>query len=700
MAGLWEQVLSYIAESAPTSRDEVTGLQWISGVEVGGLGAGGNWDIKKFADATQATTHVVATPAGSMPVTTTTSGTVGVGLRMNNAEFEKTDGPWAKLLKTGSTILDPLVHAPHQNTVVSIPSFNYAIDALTKMAAKVEAWADRFGQEAKEVETGGNFKGETAKSFQSLLQNAGLSLKDFAKLVGDPQVLQSLADSRDKQLAEAVGLLNGWINWRDHPSKLMSPSIATKTVFDENVTQIVHVNGSVTKLVTNWGTFDVSDSSWSETLRGHLENGAKDKWKAHFAEHLDGEAQKVHPPLYTSLMTTANRIKQNPKLQPFASSYSANKDDQANKQIEDLKKDLDKTTNDLKNSQDEVQNSLDDKLNQSQQDLNDQLNQSKEQTSGLGGATGLENSDLTGGGGAGGGLGEDTDIDAPELDALDENETLAKNNTPESLGLGNSSLNDDKLGLGGGPLGLGGGPITSGLGGSSMKGGGPDGLGTSSIFTPDGEVMRGPDGTPLSVPNGSVINPDGTVTKPDGSKVLGPDGKPLVLPQGSSIKPNTSLLSPSGSPYLGPDGRPIYGPQGSSLSPTGHLLDPNGRMIFGPGGKPITVPDAVHNSTKLATGPGKQLNLGPAEIGDPAKRSTVNSSALDDKLRKPFSIGTESMGPGGRSGQNGQQPMMPPPMAGGGAGGQGERERQKTTWLSEEEETWGATGGFTGAIGR
>ncbi|MER7078176.1 hypothetical protein SAMN02982929_05338 [Saccharopolyspora kobensis] len=714
----WEDVLDTFAETAVTKRGELTAKQWILAVDYDNSaeGVSKDWDYtgKQSSTKDRGTSgfDIVAVAASDVKA----GGGARVGVKLNWPEFDNPSGPWAKILSVGGTVLDPLVGSPNQNQVLSFPSFTNAINSLTNAANTMQRWADRFAEEAKNVESNSNFKGETAKSFQSMLQNGSRSLQKFAETIGDPVMLNSLAESRDKYFQEVAEMLQGFISWRDHNSNLMSPAAAVQRAFNDNVRGVtverpnIFENLQVKTIHTSWGDFEIRDS-WEENLRGNIERAAKDLWLGHFAGHLDPPPNTYHGPLVQNLQTTANRINADPKIEPFASTHNAQQNE-LQKQLDDFKKqygDQQKNLQDsLKEQQDQQKQELQDL--QSQNDLQNQdgLDNLKDQ----GGAGGLQNelggegggpetSELNGGTGPDADLtGGDTDVDAPELDGLDENNGLG-GSTSETLGL-TSGNGDDQFAGGPVPHGLGGGPITSGLNSSGNGlGGGPDGFGQSSIFTPDGELVRGPDGTPLSVPNGSTINPDGTITKPDGTKVLGPDGKPLVVPEGSSIKPNTAMLNPNGSQYTDSNGNPLYGPRGSYLSPTGHMLDQNGRMIFGPGGKPITVPDAV-NHNKLALnnpGVGKKFALSPGEISDPMKRATMNSSALNEKLSKPFSMATETSGLG-RGGQNGQQPMMPPPAMGGGAGGQNEQKRQSSTWLQEEEETWGVAHGFTGPIGR
>lgn len=52
------------------------------------------------------------------------------------------------------------------------------------------------------------------------------------------------------------------------------------------------------------------------------------------------------------------------------------------------------------------------------------------------------------------------------------------------------------------------------------------------------------------------------------------------------------------------------------------------------------------------------------------------------------------------TGGAGMPPMMPPGGAGAGCRcrGQNDKERQRTTWLSEEEEVWGTDSGTIGGV--
>lgn len=58
-------------------------------------------------------------------------------------------------------------------------------------------------------------------------------------------------------------------------------------------------------------------------------------------------------------------------------------------------------------------------------------------------------------------------------------------------------------------------------------------------------------------------------------------------------------------------------------------------------------------------------------------------------------------GPNGMPGSGMMPPMMPPMMGGAGGAGNDQKERERQTWLSEDEEVWGANeaAGFS-VIGR
>lgn len=269
---------------------------------------------------------------------------------------------------------------------------------------------------------------------------------------------------------------------------------------------------------------------------------------------------------------------------------------------------------------------------------------------------------------------------------------------------------------------------------SSTGGGGSIGIGGAGGL-----------GGNFKVPVGSKINADGTVTGPDGKPVLDANGNPVVLAKGSTIDKDGTVLDANGKPVLAQD---------QLLTDEEHAFSqPNGGLQLGGGGTgggsylpPLTLGgfgtsgdlglgglgsgslDSFGSSGSglgggsglLSGGGGGTTALGPPTIGTGGRLpSTVVSG---DESGAPGALGEE---PGALNGEQaaaeaaaeeaeltgrsvattGGGSMMPP-MGGMGAGaggqaGQGGQERQRTTWLSEDEEVWGTdSGAVTGVIGR
>ncbi|MFI0444812.1 hypothetical protein [Actinomadura sp. 6N118] len=175
-----------------------------------------------------------------------------------------------------------------------------------------------------------------------------------------------------------------------------------------------------------------------------------------------------------------------------------------------------------------------------------------------------------------------------------------------------------------------------------------------------------------------LATPGAVVQTPAGAGVIGPDGKTIIDPK-------------TGKPILGPDGKPFtVGPDGRTL------IDPQtGKPLRGPDGKPLTIPPITApplSKPDLANG---LKNLG---VTPPPNLDRLVGGAPP----APKAGGAEF----GGTGRNGQQPMYPPPMGGmggmgGGGGAGGEQNRDRTTWLTEEEEVWGAESEVgAGVLGR
>jgi hypothetical protein len=253
----------------------------------------------------------------------------------------------------------------------------------------------------------------------------------------------------------------------------------------------------------------------------------------------------------------------------------------------------------------------------------------------------------------------------------------------------------------------------------------------------------GPDGVPLG-PDGQPLGPDGQPLGPDGQP-LGPDGKPLTGPGAGPDAPH--LLAPGGPDGLGgngltppnlintPNGPALLGPDGKTL------LDPKtGKPLIGPDGKPLTLdklknPALVPPSLIPPRGGGAPPGFKPVDLkrqplpkfsprtlanlekagvkppnlanlvagGPPAKPGALESEGELKPGAKEFGAPKEGVaGERAAAGEAGRGEPMP--MGGGGMGGAGaggEKDRDRTTWLVEDEEVWGAeTALGAGVLGR
>ncbi|MGW6688106.1 hypothetical protein [Streptomyces sp. NPDC054961] len=298
--------------------------------------------------------------------------------------------------------------------------------------------------------------------------------------------------------------------------------------------------------------------------------------------------------------------------------------------------------------------------------------------------------------------------------------------------------------------------------------------GTTNLLDKNGKPVLGKDKKPVMVPVGSVIGKDGKVRDSKGNLVLGADGKPLVappgskvkeqapphpapspldqikLPEGSKVDPSGTLVDAKGKPLLDSNGNPYALPKGASVKHDGVLVDAQGRPIdrmsqllantehalldsrtsARPGTSSPYVPE-VRGPLDLSVGgshsglgsvPGLGSGAGGLSGTGGAKGSGATSAIAGPTMLSDRAMAmTNSSAPPGTEAdrakaaeeaakqlaaqqQTQSGPMMPPmggAGAGAGAGAGGQKDRQRTTWLSEDEDTWGTdTGTVSGVIGR
>ncbi|GAA4881289.1 hypothetical protein [Kitasatospora terrestris] len=323
-------------------------------------------------------------------------------------------------------------------------------------------------------------------------------------------------------------------------------------------------------------------------------------------------------------------------------------------------------------------------------------------TGGTGGGTGGGKGGIGGIGGIGGG---DTSGKVPLLDK-DGKPLLDKDGKPQMVPAG-THVNDkgqlvDKdgkplLDKDGKPWTVPPGTVVGqpGPGGSSGGTGSTGGTGSA---------------TPFKVPPGSKRNDDGTVTAPDGTLVKDSNGNPVVLGKDRTIAEDGTVRDANGRPVSrleqlltdqehalasgtgGGGWNPSIGGSGVSFG-SGGSGGAGADLFGGRSGGASSGPRTVGG---VASGPAG-LGIGGQLASTLGVRPTVEAAA-EAAAQEAQLTGRGISTTGGMTG-----PMMPPMGAGAGAGmaGQGEKDRQRTTWLSEDEEVWGTdSGAVTGVIGR
>ncbi|MFI6303991.1 hypothetical protein ACIBCH_19130 [Amycolatopsis thailandensis] len=306
---------------------------------------------------------------------------------------------------------------------------------------------------------------------------------------------------------------------------------------------------------------------------------------------------------------------------------------------------------------------------------------------------------------------------ASAVGLLDANYRVAMRYLPElrtPVVLDFSGGNGDG-GPGTGDGGTGGGGDGAGPGGGDGSTGddGTNHTGTSSVPPPPPPIVRtgtngsggavpppitrvgGGSDTSLKVPSGSHVGGDGTVIGPDGKPVLGPDGRPIIVPPGSRVNGNGEIVGPRGTGNLDQKDRLRKAYPDKVTSGTGgesamerYLKSlrrtPPAQL------PPLRAPDTLP-MTMSKFDPQSNFHSGPGSLG--AGRVGVApdaSSSLTPPGGKPSAgTGPPTLGGPKGTGTGNGVPFHPPSVGGGAGAGGGSKERDRSTWLAEDEETWG-----------
>lgn len=212
----------------------------------------------------------------------------------------------------------------------------------------------------------------------------------------------------------------------------------------------------------------------------------------------------------------------------------------------------------------------------------------------------------------------------------------------------------------------------------------------------------------LKVPTGSTIGPGGVVLGPDKKPLLDQLGRQIVVPPGSRIGPDGNIIGPKGDKLAEKDRLARPEPVKKDESQQSEL-DKYLKSLRGDGTPSMPTLLGSHSpSVSLSSSESPGLYKGSSvsnsslgSIGSPGGLGSTGSTGELEAPAPPEKPVTTEGGPsliknqqGNGNQQNGMGgvPFYPPTAGGmgGGAGGdQNKGERDRTTWLTEDAETWG-----------
>ncbi|MEV6907500.1 hypothetical protein [Amycolatopsis sp. NPDC051071] len=210
---------------------------------------------------------------------------------------------------------------------------------------------------------------------------------------------------------------------------------------------------------------------------------------------------------------------------------------------------------------------------------------------------------------------------------------------------------------------------------------------------------------PLKVPSGSTIGPDGVVLGPDKKPLLDPLGRQIVVPPGSRVGPDGNIIGPTGDKLAEKDR--MARPEPVKKDPSQQTeLDKYLKSLRGDNAPsvPTLLTGSHAPSLSLSSGSPPSLHNGPSSVKSPGSIGAPGPLGSTSGHEPPVPPGKPVTTEGGPSliknqqGNGNQQngmggvPFYPPTAGGGGAGAGGDQnkgERDRTTWLTEDEETWG-----------
>ncbi|MER8184885.1 hypothetical protein [Kitasatospora sp. NPDC094015] len=610
-----------------------------------------------------------------------------IGCTLNWPEFQAETTELGKFVRQGPNILNPLAWGGQQNDKMSIWSFDAAVEMLKSVENLLQLWVPKNREWAQSINApGDDWQGSAAGEFRALLNMLATELQMFEADLHNRNAKDEIAKARTALGAAVVQMVNTQQNYMN--TRLVWP---VNALHDAVLASFEGVQVKVTEDADGMPQFQIT-TPWGDPKGAdfwkHVEINAKDLWMKNVQDVLDrGAADALH----TMDQGYGHAV---PALAPVG-AVGLRPPPGPDKGLGN-----NSTDNPFGEGFNSLNNNLNDAFKGMGSGLNDSFNALSNNFSSLGNGlgNGFQNmgnslSNLTSGGGAGGG-------------------GLGGLPGPGSIGGGSGTPVYDKDGK---PLfDSSGNPVVVPPGGridpvthQVLDANGKPVLDRNGnpITVPDGASTDTP-GRYLTVPPGSHIGDNGHVIGPDGKDVLDRNGNPIVVDGGYTIGPDGTLRDEHGNPVsestqLLADQRHAYDATRDSLFGDGSSSDPFVGGGFGGGG-----------GYGLGTGPsGSSLYAGAngmssralANGGDPSAAAKAAAERAAAAEQEALAEAERQALTGSKVNTTGGTPMMPPmgAGAGAGAGNPNEKDKQRTTWLAEEEEVWGTeTTAVSGVIGR
>ncbi|MFG2997441.1 hypothetical protein [Streptomyces sp. NPDC048340] len=620
--------------------------------------------------------------------------------------FDSPTSKWNLWFSDPKKILAPLVGSPFKNEVTNPLSFEHAAAQVTSIVGWFDEWLPTIKKWGDAVDSGGDeWKGSAAGAFKKFLNVIHVEMSKVRLDITAPSDYAALITTAKDQLKASVTGMNTalgeWYVTRNanglnvlHDAfwKVMSKAELQVTWKPYSYGDTYGYEPDTFKIVDN----DKSDISHAYWLDG-VESAAKTLWLANL-EKLDTAAKNYLGPLDAAYSKLAGALKEG-VYQPNISMPGGG------------------------TGPTPPPNPQNNPLNQG----------GKNPPDGKGGAGGpggpKKPPELKPGGGPGPGnkppggppgslkpgSGSGTGAGVPLLDKNGK-PVLGPDGKPVLVPPGSRIGKDGKVydPKGNPVLGPGGKPVIAPPGakvGQAPPGGPPQGP-----LTPGSSPYD-----QIRLPEGAKILENGTVVDANGKPLLDSNGNPYTLPEGATLKDGI---------VVGADGKPISRTH-QLLTNAEHAL--NSRPIPKPNTQSGGLPSFEFKSGGTSgsgsgrlpglDGLGSGLGSGGGAgglVGGPQPKGTAatvggmtgigewGTQRGASVAGNPAAAAANAAAQQQRDALQGQSPpqspMMPPMSPGAGAAGgqpnQG-KDRQRTTWLTEDEEVWGTdTGSVSGVIGR